>query len=290
MPLPRSVWSRGTSLLAAAATAAVSTAQNTVPGVGTFMNYENWDFSTLTALPEGLVASDNTIENGPPALYWHQFSPNNVVVKGGYMTLTLPGGQDTSPISCAQVTTTIDNIFYASIRTYAILGAAPGAVNGNTTYPQQSREGFGTYKCFKTKQHTNDEIGFFFYANDNEESDIEFLSDPNAEANPGDGSTPLHYTNQPLTAGAAETTTEEPITSDATSAVHEYRLDWTSAGTVFYVDNVLQTTFTTNVPDAAGYWMWNNWSDGSPGWSAGPPAEDNVLMVQRIEMYYNITG
>ena len=30
-------------------------------------------------------------------------------------------------------------------------------------------------------------------------------------------------------------------------------------------------------------------SNGDPGWSAGPPSDDNVLMISKIEMYYNTT-
>ena len=30
-------------------------------------------------------------------------------------------------------------------------------------------------------------------------------------------------------------------------------------------------------------------SNGDPRWSAGPPTQDNILMISKIEMYYNTT-
>lgn len=100
--------------------------------------------------------------------------------------------------------------------------------------------------------------GFFFYKNDNQEIDIEYLTDPNSEAN--GGKTPvLYFTNQATVSGGLETDTTSPAPSTATTAQHEYRVDWTSEATTFYVDGVLQDTFTTNVPSDPGSWVWNNW-------------------------------
>jgi beta-glucanase (GH16 family) len=56
-----------------------------------------------------------------------------------------------------------------------------------------------------------------------------------------------------------------PAPTTATTEVHEYRIDWTPTFTAFYVDGVLQKKYTTNVPSAPGPWLWNNWSNGSPG-------------------------
>ena len=68
----------------------------------------------------------------------------------------------------------------------------------------------------------------------------------------------MEYTNQPVNGGKS-TYTAGTAPADATSAVHEYRLDWDQDSTKFYVDGVLQQTMTTNVPSKAGYWIWNNW-------------------------------
>ncbi len=31
-------------------------------------------------------------------------------------------------------------------------------------------------------------------------------------------------------------------------------------------------------------------SNGDGGWSAGPPASDNIMRIQKIEMFYNRTS
>ena len=59
---------------------------------------------------------------------------------------------------------------------------------------------------------------------------------------------------------------------------------------MFFLDGLLQQTFTTNVPSKAGPWVWNNWSNGDEGWSCGPPIRDTVFKIQSIEMYYDVPG
>jgi beta-glucanase (GH16 family) len=101
----------------------------------------------------------------------------------------------------------------------------------------------------------------FSYKSDSQEQDIEYLSDPNSTSNPGDGSRPMHYTNQ-ATDGNPEhkTIATGPSPSDATTAFHEYRIDWIPGSTMYYLDGVLQKTMTTNVPTQGGSWIWNNWA------------------------------
>ena len=71
----------------------------------------------------------DTVGN-PNAVYNHSYVPENVVLADGYMVLTVPGGQNTSPILCAEVQTVATNIQYASVRTTAILTQEPGVVDG----------------------------------------------------------------------------------------------------------------------------------------------------------------
>ena len=68
----------------------------------------------------------------------------------------------------------------------------------------------------------------------------------------------MQYTNQ-ATDGGDSTFAYGQAPSDATSAVHEYRIDWNADTTKFYLDGVLQQTFDTNVPSTPGPWVWNNW-------------------------------
>src|SRR5277367_2587242 len=69
--------------------------------VGTFTHQALWDFTSLTSLPAGLIASDCTINDmagNPSAKYNHVFQPANVAVSGSYLQLRVPGGQTTSPM------------------------------------------------------------------------------------------------------------------------------------------------------------------------------------------------
>lgn len=60
------------------------------------------------------------------------------------------------------------------------------------------------------------------YANDNQETDIEWLSDPASQAN--NGTAKVWYTNQVTQAGNAETSLAGKVPTDATTAVHNYSL------------------------------------------------------------------
>lgn len=233
-----------------------------MPGVGYFANHVVYDFSAAASQPSGLAAVANPANKQSTAPYSFDSQTDLVSYGGGYMQLLVPGGQNTSPIHTAQVQTDVQDIFYASVRTTAILSDVAGTCHG-----------------------------LFFYKSDSQESDIEYLSADNSESNPGDGSTPLHFTNQAIDGNPADKTyTTYPIPSDAHTNAHEYRTDWTAGFVAFYIDGQEVHRFTTNVPTEAGTWIWNNWSNGDKGWSVGPPASDNILKISKIEMYYNTTS
>ena len=104
----------------------------------------------------------------------------------------------------------------------------------------------------------------FLYESDNQEVDIEFLSSPESQSNIDAGyssSGALWYTNQALVPGTPSTHETSDAPSDAFSTVHNYRIDWNSSASTFYVDGEFKYQFTTNVPTSTdGRWLWNNWS------------------------------
>ncbi|KAF2753283.1 concanavalin A-like lectin/glucanase [Pseudovirgaria hyperparasitica] len=259
-----------TLLAFVASTLALSTKR--VPGVtkngnnyevgdaGIFTHSATYTF-TGSSLPEGLYASEYTVEDAS-APFSHRFLASNAVVRAGYLDLIIPGGQSQSPLTGAELGTVESNILYGSVRTTAIYGDVPGACNG-----------------------------FFFYKSDRAEIDIEWISDPKSLSNPGDGSRPLFYTNQDLNGVFADRTwSSAPSPSDISSAEHEYRIDWLPGVSRFYLDGALQKEYTTDVPGVSGSWLWNNWANGDPGWTADPPAEDNLFRIKEIEMYYNVSS
>ena len=223
-----------------------------VDGAGSFTHQQIFDFSQLTSFPSELTISIDTIAAGP-APFSQLYQEGNVAVSGGTLQLKVPGGQTASPILGAEIATTDKDIFYGSVRTMMQISSVAGTVHSQ-----------------------------FFYKGDDQETDIEILT-----ATLGQGA---HYTNQRLVPGGQSITATKPMPQNATTTMHEYRLDWLQDRTDFYLDGVLQQTFTENVPNTAGAWLWNNWSNGDRTWSAGPPEQDNVMKIGKIEMYYNRTG
>lgn len=100
------------------------------------------------------------------------------------------------------------------------------------------------------------------YKDYNQETDIEWISDPESFANQqfnSNGSRVLLYTNQGPSGNTDALTVSGRAPADATSAVHEYRLDWTEDAVEFYLDGVKQQTLTDYVPTVGGSWLWNSW-------------------------------
>lgn len=308
-----------------------SCGQWVIPGTGTFANKDVYTF-TGTTLPAGLTASNYQVDDrigGAP--YNHVFNPANVAVSGGYLNLKVPGGQKPTSkvaISSAEITTNT-NMLYGSVRINAIFSTVPGTCHGISLYlPTLSPSG---------QQLTP--AGNFFYYSDNQEIDIEYLTNSSSTSNPGgQGLTSppwLQYTNQAVQEGGTPTYATGVAPADV-AVVHEYRVDWVPGQTKFFLDGVLQQTFTTNVPSTAGPWVWNvsdpprntrwlfipcpcwphlltstpelpfppfpltqtymtqakpleqNWANGDPAWTVGPPSTDNIFKIQSITMYYDV--
>ncbi|WPB06215.1 uncharacterized protein RHO25_010872 [Cercospora beticola] len=214
-------------------------------------------------LPTGLIASSDligdTADPSSTATYNHQFNTSNVQISDNFLHLIVPSNQTTSPIQCAEISTQISNILYASVRTSAILTNESGICNG-----------------------------MFFYHSDSQEIDIEWISDPDSVSN-DNGTRVMQYTNQGQhgTEDAVEVNGVAP--EDATTEVHEYRVDWVEGKSRFFVDGVFQQEMEMNVPTTGGQWVWNAWTNGDPSFTVGPPVNDAVFKIQKIVMMYNTT-
>ena len=125
----------------------------------------------------------------------------------------------------------------------------------------------------------------FFYKSDTQEIDIEWVSDPTSQSNPGVPR--LWFTDQNVNGNGPSTNTNIAPPADATTAEHEYRFDWAPGLVAFYVDGKQEWNTTQNVPSTPGSFILNNWSDGDKGWSAGPPATDAIFKVRNLTMSYN---
>ena len=218
----------------------------------------------------GVLPSSLAVSNYPAGR--HRFTADNAFVTDGYLQLKVPGGQTVGNVLCGEVTTTTSNILYGSVRTVAVLSQPAGIVNG-------------LYRLYMLSTGPADSTGMFFYKSDTQESDIEWLSDPASQSN--NGQAKLWFTNQNVDGNGPSTYSNILPPADATEVEHEYRTDWYADHVAFYVDGEQKWSTTENVPSTPGSWIWNNWSDGDPGWSAGPPAQDALFKIRNITMYYN---
>ncbi|KAF2138694.1 glycoside hydrolase family 16 protein [Aplosporella prunicola CBS 121167] len=130
---------------------------------------------------------------------------------------------------------------------------------------------------------------FFWFRNDTQEIDMEFLSKQlNATANPVN-----LVLQSPQSAAngydAANTQTYDiyPLPFKPDEAFHEYRFDWIEDRVSFYADGQWMKDMTVDLPNSPGHLTLNHWSNGDHGWSAGPPKEDALLTVSYVKAYFN---
>jgi hypothetical protein len=120
-----------------------------------------------------------------------------------------------------------------------------------------------------------------------QEIDYEYVTDATSTSQPKSNTKSLFYTNHTPT---TEDATTSPAPSDVQIALHEYCVDWVPEKTTIYLDGLQQSIITSDVPNTPGLWIWDNWSNGNPRFSAGltgagqrVPHPDylNVLQSQR---------
>ncbi|KAK4064274.1 CAZyme family GH16 [Trichoderma aggressivum f. europaeum] len=133
---------------------------------------------------------------------------------------------------------------------------------------------------------------FFWYFNDTQEIDMEFLSrefDPVKKIYPANL---VIQSEASRKAGydASKTGTFKVVnlTFDPTAGFHEYRFDYLPNRVLFYADSQLLAEMTgSSVPSGPGHIILQHWSNGNPLWSGGPPTEDAVLTVSYVKAYFN---
>ncbi|KAI9698659.1 MAG: hypothetical protein M1836_003769 [Candelina mexicana] len=149
---------------------------------------------------------------------------------------------------------------------------------------------FGSFRISMKLTNQSGTCGaFFFYFNNSQEIDLEFLSSQfNASASPVN-----LVLQSPASADAgfdaANTTTFDlyqlPFQPDA--GFHEYRFDWTKDKVSFYADGQWLRDMSQAVPTDAGHITMSHWSNGDSHWSGGPPEKDAVLTVSYVKAYFN---
>ncbi|KAK3109480.1 hypothetical protein LTR53_017233 [Teratosphaeriaceae sp. CCFEE 6253] len=157
---------------------------------------------------------------------------------------------------------------------------------------------YGSFRVSMKTTAVNGTCGaFFFYHDDSQEIDMEFLSRQQQSKQ--------HVLNlvlqSPASVSAGDDAAGTPsfvpyqLSLDPTADFHEYRFDWLPGRVDMYADGVWLHSFSSNtsgrvVPDSPGAIHLIHWSNGDPGWSGGPPAQDAALEVQWARAWFNTSS
>ncbi|KAI0180861.1 glycoside hydrolase family 16 protein [Hypoxylon sp. FL1284] len=133
---------------------------------------------------------------------------------------------------------------------------------------------------------------FFWYMNDTQEIDMEFLS---SEFNKTNSTFPVNLvlqSKESKDAGFDASKTDGfkkiNLPFDPTAAFHEYRIDFLPGRVLFYADAELLAEMNgAGVPSTPGNLQLSHWSNGNAGWSRGPPAQDATTTVSYVKAYFN---
>ncbi|KAL7814906.1 family 16 glycoside hydrolase [Trichoderma aethiopicum] len=152
---------------------------------------------------------------------------------------------------------------------------------------------FGSYRAGMKLTPVNGTCAaFFWYFNDTQEIDMEFLS------REFDASKKLYPVNLVIQSeasreagyDASKTGTYKVVnlTFDPTEGFHEYRFDYLHNRVLFYADSQLLAEMNgTSVPSGPGHIILQHWSNGNSKWSGGPPKQDAVMTVSYVKAYFN---
>ncbi|GAB1320133.1 Glycoside hydrolase family 16 protein [Madurella fahalii] len=149
---------------------------------------------------------------------------------------------------------------------------------------------------FRASMKMTDVLGtcaaFFWYFNDTQEIDMEFLS---KDFNTVNRSYPVNLvlqSREAVMAGYDAALTGNFIKAylpfDPADDFHEYRIDYIPGRVFFYADGMkLAEMDGPAVPSSAGHLILQHWSNGNEFWSGGPPAQDATLTVRYVKAYFN---
>ncbi|CAI4219495.1 unnamed protein product [Parascedosporium putredinis] len=135
---------------------------------------------------------------------------------------------------------------------------------------------------------------FFWYFNETQEIDMEFLS---REFNPQAGLYPVNLIVQSPRAADTDYDARKSgnyiradLPFNPTSDYHEYRFDFLPGEVHFYADGkILARISGAAVPENPGHLILQHWSNGNSIWSGGPPAQDTAISVRYVKAYFNST-
>ncbi|KAG6009562.1 hypothetical protein E4U43_008701 [Claviceps pusilla] len=152
---------------------------------------------------------------------------------------------------------------------------------------------WGSYRVtMKLTRASGTCAAFFWYRNDSQEIDMEFLS---REFDVAARIFPINLVihsresmRDGYDASKSGSLRRVELSFDPTSAFHEYRFDYLPGRVIFYADgHVLAEMGGEWVPSSAGHLILQHWSNGNTLWSGGPPSSDAVVLVKSVRAYFN---
>ncbi|KOS18566.1 Beta-glucanase [Escovopsis weberi] len=154
---------------------------------------------------------------------------------------------------------------------------------------------YGSYRAGMKMTDVNGTCAaFFWYFNDTQEIDMEFLSRQFDREN---NIYPVNLVIQSrasaeagFDAAGTDTFKQVNLTFDPSADFHEYRFDFFENRVFFYADSQLLAAMNGSaIPTTAGHLILQHWSNGNALWSGGPPTEDAFLSVSYVKAYFNST-
>ncbi|KAJ4362490.1 hypothetical protein N0V83_010584 [Neocucurbitaria cava] len=167
-----------------------------------------------------------------------------------------------------------------------------GLVSGAEVVSSRTDALLGSFRVGMKLSNSSGTCGaFFYYHNNSQEIDMEFLS---RQFNESQGfvnlvlQTPESVEHGYDASGTSGFEVQRlPFRPD--EKFHEYRFDWTKDRVSFYVDGTWLHEMTQNVPTEGGGLFFNHWSNGDPSWSAGPPGQghrhDHLLHESLLQQH-----
>ncbi|GAA5899362.1 glycoside hydrolase family 16 protein [Sporobolomyces salmoneus] len=230
-----------------------------VPPGGHYLDFSTFDPSTGSAEAflnkNGYMVSSYAIENdGVAGSIPREFIKSNVDIVDGALRLKITGQSGKGMIKSAEIES-YEDVLYGTLETWAKGTPVKGACQG-----------------------------IFFYDSDQAEVDIELLSSYYTEGYRQYLSEGVQFTNQALVKGQDSTSKGQKYGFDATDDFHNYTIQWTEKESRFFIDGDLREEFDTNVPvGIPSKIIYNNWSNGDPKWSAGPPSDDAYFEIKSFK-------
>ncbi|ODN74721.1 hypothetical protein L202_07050 [Cryptococcus amylolentus CBS 6039] len=233
------------------------------------------DDGTMTSpddlLQYGLKINDGKHAGGEGedgAQCWGRYQ--NVRIEGDDLVLTVPGGQTLGPdMDCAEVThnvSTFGGVYQAEAKLSDVAGTCEAFWLNHTIADTFA-----------------DEVDIEILTGKLESDGIYYTNWP-PFGNPNDPSSLISNYTQTVPFPGLDT-------RSPTSTYNNYTIVWQADrlgqnGTLRYYNGEAQEDPRTNLPAHAMDYNINAWSNGAPGWSAGPPTADSELRVKSILLYY----